>query len=146
MIVLNRIPSMVNLTGRIFSNSILELITVPPVQCRHSIPATVERTSCQCLVLKTPQDNYSKNKRSTPMSHIGFETKLPSVVKSHMHPCQGNCVAIGSAVVNYAQAAHSFSAGIKCRHCILQTVERYIRDSSGCKHWETSLYNLYLCI
>ena len=32
-----------------------------------------------------------------------------------MHP--GNWVAIKRAVVYCAQAAHAFSAGIKCRHC-----------------------------
>ena len=71
----------------------------------------------QCLVVRTLVDNNSKNEGSTSMTHIAFETKLCSVVKSHMHPCPGNCVATGHAVVNYAQAARSFSAGIKCRHC-----------------------------
>ena len=33
-----------------------------------------------------------------------------------MHPCPGNWVAIGRAVVNYAYAAHTFSAGIKYEH------------------------------
>ena len=33
-----------------------------------------------------------------------------------MHPCQGNLVAIGRAVVHYAWVARAFSAGIKCRH------------------------------
>ena len=51
------------------------------------------------------------------MTHIGFETKLRSVVKSHMHPCPGICVATGRAVVNHAWAARSLSAGIECRHC-----------------------------
>ena len=36
-----------------------------------------------------------------------------------MHLCPGNLVAIGRAVVYYARAAHTFSAGIKCRHCRL---------------------------
>ena len=35
-----------------------------------------------------------------------------------MHPCPGNQVAIGCAVVYYARAAHTFSAGIKWWHCI----------------------------
>ena len=34
-----------------------------------------------------------------------------------MHPCPENWVAIGHAVAYFAQAAHAFSAGIKCRHC-----------------------------
>ena len=37
-----------------------------------------------------------------------------------MHLCPGNCVAIGRAVVYFAWAAHTFSAGIKCRHCTAQ--------------------------
>ena len=35
-----------------------------------------------------------------------------------MHPCPGNWVAIRPAVVYYARAGHTFSAGIKCWHCI----------------------------
>ena len=35
-----------------------------------------------------------------------------------MHPCPGNWVAIGRAVVYYARADQAFSAGIKCRHCM----------------------------
>ena len=73
---------------------------------------------CKCLVVKALVDNNSKNKRSTQMTHIAFETKVRSVLKSHTHPCPGNCVATGRVVVNYARAALSFSAGIKCRHCI----------------------------
>ena len=35
-----------------------------------------------------------------------------------MHPCPGNWVAKRRVVVYYyAQAAHAFSAGIKCWHC-----------------------------
>ena len=39
-----------------------------------------------------------------------------------MHPCPGNCVAIGLAVVCYAWATHVFSAGTKCRHCMCSCV------------------------
>ena len=35
-----------------------------------------------------------------------------------MHPWPGNWVVIRRTVVNYARAAHAFSAGNKCRHCI----------------------------
>ena len=34
-----------------------------------------------------------------------------------MHLCPGNVVAIGRAVVYHGRAAHTFSAGIICRHC-----------------------------
>ena len=36
-----------------------------------------------------------------------------------MHPCPGDCVAIGHAVMYYDWAARAFSAGIRCRHCRL---------------------------
>ena len=51
------------------------------------------------------------------MTNVACDSKLRSVVKSSMHPFIGNWMAIGRAVVYYAQAAHTFSAGIKCRHC-----------------------------
>ena len=35
-----------------------------------------------------------------------------------MHPYLENRMAIGRAVVYFAQAARTFSAGIKCRHCM----------------------------
>ena len=48
------------------------------------------------------------------MTNVACETKLRLVVRSSLHPCPENWVAIGLAVVYYA---HLFSAGIKCRHC-----------------------------
>ena len=68
---------------------------------------------------KTLVDSMSTNKPSTSLTHVACETKLHSVVTSSMHPCLGNCVAIGHAVVYHARAAHAFRAGIKCRHCTL---------------------------
>ena len=50
------------------------------------------------------------------MAQVACEPKLRLVVRSSMNPCPGNWVAIGRVVVYYAQAAHTFSAGIKCRH------------------------------
>ena len=35
-----------------------------------------------------------------------------------MHPCPGNWMAIGRAVVYYDRAVQAFSAVTKCRHCI----------------------------
>ena len=52
------------------------------------------------------------------MTHVPFKSKLLSFVRSSMHPCPGNCVAMGHAFVYYDQAAQAFTAGIKCRHCI----------------------------
>ena len=60
------------------------------------------------------------------MTHIACETELRSVVTSCMHPCPGNCVAIGRAVVN------SFSAGIKCRHCTYFLSKRLWFLTAGC--------------
>ena len=57
-----------------------------------------------------------------------------------MHPCPGNCVAIGYAVVYYDQAARAFTAGIICRHCTLicyeplfdsETIHKRIVDPDG---------------
>ena len=49
---------------------------------------------------------------------LACDSKQRSVLRFSIHPCQGNRVAIGHTVVCYARAAHAFSAGIKCRHCI----------------------------
>ena len=35
-----------------------------------------------------------------------------------MNQCPGKWVEIGHAVVCFARAAHAFSAGIKCPHCM----------------------------
>ena len=51
------------------------------------------------------------------MTHVVCESKLRIVVRSSMQLCPGKLVAIGHAVVYFAQTAHAFSAGIKCRHC-----------------------------
>ena len=37
-----------------------------------------------------------------------------------MHPCPGNWIAIGRAVMYTAETAQAFSAGIKRRHCMLK--------------------------
>ena len=59
------------------------------------------------------------------MTHIACESvKLRSVVKSFVHPCPENSVAIGRAVMYYALAAHAFSVGIKCWHCKYNTKKR----------------------
>ena len=55
-----------------------------------------------------------------------------------MHLCPGNWVDIGRVLVYYAPAAHSFSAGITCRHCrywvnhsapqVAPLIERFVPD------------------
>ena len=74
---------------------------------------------CQCQVLHTTMDNMSKHKPTTPMTPVTGESNLRSVVRSSMHPCQGNWVAIERTGVNNAWNDCEFSAGIKCLHCIL---------------------------
>ena len=49
---------------------------------------------------------------------VACDPKLRSVVRSSMHPCPRNWVAIGRMVVFYAQAANAFRVRIKCRHCM----------------------------
>ena len=56
------------------------------------------------------------------MTHVVCESKIRLVVRSSMHPCPWCWVTIGHAVVYCAQTAHAFSAGIKCRHCIVWTL------------------------
>ena len=65
------------------------------------------------------------------MTHTACETKLRSVVTSHMHPCPGNCGAIGRAVVKNAREARSFSAGIKYWYCIYAKVKACLCQGSG---------------
>ena len=72
----------------------------------------------QCPVIQSPMENTSEHKPNTPMTYVASESKLLSVVRSSMHPCLGNWVAIGRVVVYYAQASQAFSAGIKWRHCM----------------------------
>ena len=61
-------------------------------------------------------NNISENKQSTPVTHVAYELKLRSVVRSSMHPCPRYWLGIGRAVMHHAWATHTFSAGIKCRH------------------------------
>ena len=61
-----------------------------------------------------------RDKPSTAIAHVVCESKLRSVVRSSTHPCPGKWLAIGRAVVYYARASHTFSAGMNCRHCRLR--------------------------
>ena len=56
-------------------------------------------SQCTVIWIMDNMDNMSKNKLSTSVVHVFCESKLRSVGRSSMHPCQGNCVAIGRAVV-----------------------------------------------
>ena len=96
--------------------AILNCYIIPIVQTYTS--CTSRPDVCQCLVVQTPMHNMSRNIPTTSMTHVACESKLRLVVMSSMHPCPGNWVAIGHAVVYHDRAAHAFSSGIKCRHCI----------------------------
>ena len=72
---------------------------------------------CQCLVLQELIDNMSKNKPSTIMTHVAYESNLGYVMRSSLHPSLEKWVAIGRCVVYQALLAHTVSAGIKCQHC-----------------------------
>ena len=48
-----------------------------------------------------------------------------------MHPCPGNWVAIGRAVVYSARAAHAFSAGTKCQHKSFDLQSEWYIDELG---------------
>ena len=87
------------------------------LQYRYLIPAPVNRTSASACLYKHPWLPYQKNKPITSMTHLACKAKLRSVGNSSIHPCPENWVAMGHAVVYFAQAAHAFSAGIKCWHC-----------------------------
>ena len=60
-----------------------------------------------------------------------------------MHLCQGNCLAIGHAVMYYALAAHTFSLGIKGRHCTYLFV--YVCDFL-CKRAKSPYYILEMSV
>ena len=86
------------------------------VQYRHLIPAPVDRTSACDWSFKHLWITYQRWTKH----RVACDPKLRLIVRSFMHPCPGNWVAIGRAVVYYARADQAFSAGIKCRHCSLQ--------------------------
>ena len=86
------------------------------LQYRHLFAAPVDLTSASAWLLKLV-DNISINKPNILMIHVACESKPRSVVRSSLHPCPGNWVAIRRAVAFYARAAHLFSAEINCRHC-----------------------------
>ena len=93
----------------------------------------------QCLIVQTPM-----NKRSTSTTHVVCESKLHLVLRSSM-PCTHtqDWVAIRLAFMYYAQAAHAFSAGITCRHCIVSTPRGIASDlvSFTFRAFQTPLQN-----
>ena len=52
--------------------------------------------------------------------YVAGGSKLRSGVRPSMHPYPANLVEIVRAVAYYARADHTFSAGIKCRHCTIE--------------------------
>ena len=51
------------------------------------------------------------------MAHVAYESRLRSAVRSSMHLCTGNWMAIRCVVVYCARAVHAIRARIKCWHC-----------------------------
>ena len=94
----------------------------------------------QRLVVQTPMDNITKNKPSTLMTHVASTQRY---VQLSSHSCihvQETGLTIGRAVVYNARAAHTFSVGIKCRHCTSK-----LNDALVCKlHvWLMSLADIF---
>ena len=94
-----------------------QVMCVEHIQYRPLIPAPVDRTSASTRLYTNPWITLQEHKPSTSITHVACESKLHSAVSSFMHPCLGNWVVIGHAVVYFSQAPPAFSAGIKCRHC-----------------------------
>ena len=94
-------------------NTIEHLAIKAALQYRHLISAPDDQTSFSAWLYKH-LDNI-KNEPSTLMTQVACESKLCPVMTCY--PCPGNWLAIEHAVMYYAQAAHVFSAGIKCWHC-----------------------------
>ena len=69
------------------------------------------------------------------MNHVACESKLRPVVRSSRHPCTGNWMVIGRTVVYNARAAHAYSAGLKGKHCRLNT-----RTPSAAQKCEIAIY------
>ena len=74
---------------------------------QNLIPAPVDRTSASEWLYKHPWISCQKNKPSTSMSHLACELKLCSIVRSSMHPCPRNWMAIRHVVVYFARTAHA---------------------------------------
>ena len=90
----------------------------PEIQYRHSIPSPVDRTSASVWLYKQPGITCQKmNKTSISITHVAYDSKLRPDVRYSMHPCPGNWVPIGRAVVYHAGGAHTFIAVTKYRHC-----------------------------
>ena len=102
-------------------------------QYRHLIPAPVDRTSASDWLFKHPWIICRENKPNSTMTHVDLESKLRSVLRSSIHPCQENWLAFGCAVVYYARVVLAFSGGIECRHCTSPPPTRYgYRGGAGC--------------
>ena len=69
------------------------------IQCRHLIPAPVDRTFANVCLYKHPWIACQKYKPGSLMIDVTCESKLRSVVRSFIYPCPGNSVAIGRVVV-----------------------------------------------
>ena len=66
-----------------------------------------------------------------------------------MHPCSGNMLVIGWAVVHYDRAARAFNAGIKYLHCTCsKMIKMGLPGTFPCRHscyWSHGRGFPYLC-
>ena len=89
--------------------------------CTSFALASFDRTSISAWLYKHPWITCQNDKPSIPMTRVACESKRRSggceAINASI-PDPGIWVATGRAVVYYPQAAHAFSAGIKCRHCM----------------------------
>ena len=67
------------------------------------------------------------------MTGVACESKPRSVVRSSIHPCQGNWLTTGHAVAYYDRAVQAFSAGIKCWHCMWFLMYYLFNDDHRCQ-------------
>ena len=82
------------------------------IQYRHSIPAPIDQMSASAWWYTHLWLTCQKVSQAQPTLLAN-----QSYIRLWGHPFPGNWVSIRHAVMYYAQAAHAFSAGIKCRHC-----------------------------
>ena len=89
-------------------------IDAPVLQSRNLIPAPVDRTSASAWLYKHPWITCQETMLNPSMIHQACESKLRSIVRSSMHRELGGNWVCGRVLWS---AAHTLSAGIKCRHC-----------------------------
>lgn len=102
----------------------MKYINQYPQSIQDQIQALIDKGKLtDYLKNKYPKENKYKTDKAlnypiTSMTDVDCTSKLRSVVRSCMHPYQGNWVAIGCPGVYYNQAARTIRTGIEFRHCV----------------------------